>query len=175
MLSDNYIQAFVALGGNQGNVLETFRVALNALEGRDVVLTKVSSAYRTVALTTDNCSDLVPDYWNAVLEIRTNLSPRTLLENLLLVERSCGRVRSRKWASRPLDLDLLVYEDCQIDEVDLVVPHPRMRERAFVMRPLCEIASDLLLPPDGRSVKEIRAELTNPEDGILEVVPFGGI
>lgn len=172
MLSPQNKKAYIGLGGNEGDVLSCFRFALNAFSQLEMRVIQVSSAYRTVALTLAEVVEPVADYWNAVCEVETNLSPREILNHLLSVERECGRIRSERWGSRPLDLDLLVYGDTHLNEEDLTVPHPRMRERAFVMRPLCQIAPELCLPPDGKTVQEVDGLLPVDGDGILARKPF---
>jgi 2-amino-4-hydroxy-6-hydroxymethyldihydropteridine diphosphokinase len=92
-------------------------------------------------------------YLNTAALLRTGLGPRELLDELHDIERSRGRERSadsaRRWEARTLDLDLLVYGDAFISEPGLVVPHPRMRERRFVLEPLAAIAPDLIVPGGG--------------------------
>jgi 2-amino-4-hydroxy-6-hydroxymethyldihydropteridine diphosphokinase len=90
-----------------------------------------------------------PDFINAVAELDTALGARELLAELQGIEARHGRQRSFANAARTLDLDLLLYEDARIDEPDLVVPHPRMHERAFVLRPLVEIAPQSMIPGRG--------------------------
>ena len=170
MSSPTKTQAFIALGGNQGDVLASFRQALSRLNEHGVEVVQVSSAYRTEALTAEDNTEPAADYWNAVCEIMITQSARELLNLCLEVEQESGRVRSKRWESRPLDLDLLVYGDEQINEEGLVVPHPRMRERAFVMRPLMEIAAELCLPSDGKRVGDVCSATSG--DGVLEVVGF---
>ena len=87
-------------------------------------------------------------FLNAVCRVATTLTPRELLTQMLRIERSFGRRRDRtaRWEPRTLDLDLILYADMVIDEDDLIVPHPRLHERAFVLEPLCEIAPDVLVP-----------------------------
>lgn len=87
-----------------------------------------------------------PDYINAVLHIQTNLSPEALLSCTQRVENVQGRVRDRRWGARTLDIDILLYEQLQIQSPDLIIPHYGMKERAFVLMPLAEIAPALRLP-----------------------------
>ena len=88
-----------------------------------------------------------PDYVNAVAAIETRLAPHELLDALQTIEANQGRVRgSVQWAPRTLDLDLLLYGDCQMSDERLTVPHPRLAQRAFVLRPLLDIAPDLDVP-----------------------------
>jgi 2-amino-4-hydroxy-6-hydroxymethyldihydropteridine diphosphokinase len=96
-----------------------------------------------------------PPYLNGVLLADTNLTPRTLLDLLLETERHLGRVRPFDRAPRTLDLDLILYGDRVINEPDLRVPHPRFRERRFVLEPLAELAPDMIDPVTGRTIAEL--------------------
>jgi 2-amino-4-hydroxy-6-hydroxymethyldihydropteridine diphosphokinase len=95
------------------------------------------------------------DYLNAVLEIDTDLDPHELLRACNDVEASLGRVRSVRWGPRPIDIDVLSYDDRHVEDRDLVVPHPRMHERGFVLAPLLELCADPVLP-GGRRVGALR-------------------
>ena len=91
-----------------------------------------------------------PDFTNAVAEIETALTPRALLDHLLAIERRYGRVRDFANAPRTLDLDIILYGECIVQEPELTIPHPRAHERAFVLVPLAEIAQDAIIPGRGR-------------------------
>jgi 2-amino-4-hydroxy-6-hydroxymethyldihydropteridine diphosphokinase len=136
--------AYIALGSNLGDRerhLSAAFAALRALRGvREVVASRV---YETDPI---GPGEQRP-YLNAVARVRTDLSPRDLLDELLAIERSEGRERGAvRDAPRTLDLDLLLYGEREIDEPGLVVPHPRMALRAFVLEPLCDLAPDLVIP-----------------------------
>ena len=143
----------IALGSNLGNsldILENSLIALANIPGIEVKNT--SSWYQTkpVGNTTPQ-----PDYLNgcAVLEVVQN--PTELLAILQATEIQFGRVRTEKWSARTLDLDILLYQDVIIDFPDLKIPHPRMHERAFVLVPLAEIASDWIEPISGLAIAEL--------------------
>lgn len=161
------VEAFIALGGNLGDVLGTFRRALAKLRAGGVDVIEVSSAYRTAPLVPPGGDERVPDYWNAVCRVRTELGPHALLSLLHAVEAELGRVRRERWASRTLDLDLLVHGELQSRGDRLAVPHPELAHRLFVLRPLAELAPDLRIP-GGASVSELLARHPDPEAGILE-------
>ena len=108
-----------------------------------------------------------PAYLNAVIEVRTTLAPRELLEAAQAVENSLGRERAERWGPRTIDVDILTFDDRTVDEPDLEIPHPRMHERGFVLVPLGELDDDPMLP-GGRRLAEIRLS----PDVVFGVRPF---
>jgi 2-amino-4-hydroxy-6-hydroxymethyldihydropteridine diphosphokinase len=165
-LTKSDVRAFVGLGSNLGQARDTVSQALGELERLPQTSLRARSAlYRTPPWgRTDQ-----PDFVNAVAELRTRLSPRVLLERLLELERRFGRIRERseRWGPRELDLDLLVYGEHYLDEPGLRVPHPHLRERAFVLLPLAEIAAELCVPGQGR----VRDLLAAVDVSGLEALP----
>ena len=91
-----------------------------------------------------------PPFLNGAVRIQTTLAPRALLDSLLEIERSLGRVRDERWGPRTLDLDLIVYGGENVDEPGLRVPHPRLHERRFALEPLFELDPELVIPGLGR-------------------------
>jgi 2-amino-4-hydroxy-6-hydroxymethyldihydropteridine diphosphokinase len=134
-------EAFVALGGNVGDVRATFDRAIAMFcDGAIVRLVSRSSDYRTPPWgVTDQ-----PPFINAVIAVETSLGPHELFSRALAVERALGRDRrrERQWGPRTIDLDLIAYDDLELNDPDLTVPHFRLFERAFVLAPLAEIAPD---------------------------------
>ena len=100
-----------------------------------------------------------PPFNNAVIAVRTDLSPQDLLQSLLAVEQEFGRTRSFKNAPRTLDLDLLTYDDVVMQSEDLVLPHPRLAERPFILQPLSDIAPGWTHPQNGQTVTAMLAGL----------------
>lgn len=142
------VPAWIALGANLGDAERTIEHAIHALSQQaHCRLAARSSLYRTAPI---GCPPGQPDFINAVVELETSLGPHLLLETLLALEKRFGRERGERNAARTLDLDLLMYGDQVIDRHGLQIPHPRMHERAFVLRPLQEIAPDLVIPGKGR-------------------------
>jgi 2-amino-4-hydroxy-6-hydroxymethyldihydropteridine diphosphokinase len=153
------VPAFIGLGANLGDPQAQVRRAVAALgELPRTRLLAASSLYRSAPVSVA----AQPDFINAVAKIETGLGARELLEELLTAEARFGRERPFPGAPRTLDLDLLLYGDRVIEEPGLVVPHPRMHERAFVLMPLAEIAAEASIPGKG-SVRTLLAACRNQE------------
>ena len=149
-------RAYVGLGANVGDRLAALRGAAERLDARaETEVVAASAVYQTEALVLDG-ADPQPDHLNAVLALETALSPRALLRVLRGIERAAGRDHDReRWAPRPLDLDLLIYGTRRVALRDLQVPHPALAERAFVLRPLADVAADVAVPGTARTVREL--------------------
>jgi 2-amino-4-hydroxy-6-hydroxymethyldihydropteridine diphosphokinase len=141
-------RAYVGLGANLGPREETIRRAVELLTAEDGVrVVGVSSLRETdpVGLVDQ------PRFLNGAVAVDTTLSPRELLDVLLRIERSLGRVRDgTRWGPRTIDLDLLVYAEEVVEEPGLRVPHPRLGERRFALEPLAELEPGLVIPGAGR-------------------------
>ena len=150
-------RAWIALGSNLGEREEQLARALWELEA----LPDVQVLGRSAWLETDPVGGPPGQhsYLNGVVHVATSLDPRALLAKLQEIEARAGRTRSERDAPRTLDLDLLMYDDLAIDEPELIVPHPRMEERTFVLAPLAELAPEMLLPRSGKTVRERLSEL----------------
>jgi 2-amino-4-hydroxy-6-hydroxymethyldihydropteridine diphosphokinase len=149
------VDVVISLGSNLGDRQGLIHSALDALrELPDSEVSKVSSLYETAPMEkTDQ-----PYFLNAVLKLRTGLTVRDLWRHMQRIEGELGRVRTERWGPRTIDLDLVLYENQVIEEKDLVVPHPRYRERAFVLIPLLEIAPELTDPESGKKIREFLEE-----------------
>ncbi|MAE61461.1 MAG: 2-amino-4-hydroxy-6-hydroxymethyldihydropteridine diphosphokinase [Planctomycetaceae bacterium] len=101
-------------------------------------------------------------YLNAAVALHTTLTPRDLLTHLRHVEQAAGRIRRQRWGPRTLDLDILLYDHLIIDEPHLTVPHPRMHQRDFVLRPLCDIAPDVTHPILKKTIRQLLTECPSP-------------
>lgn len=144
----------IGLGANLGERRETLRAAVAAL-GELGAVRACSALWETAAVGAVGG----PDYLNAAVALETDLDPATLLDGLLDLERRFGRVRTVRDAPRTLDLDVLLWGGRVIDDERLVVPHPRLHERAFVLLPLAEIAPDARHPLLHETMKALRDRL----------------
>lgn len=134
------VTAYLALGANLGDAAATVRQAMGDIDAIDGVhLSRRSSLYRTEPVDSSG-----PDYVNAVVEVSTVLSAPDLLLQLQRLEQAAGRRRPYRNAPRTLDLDLLLFGGGRIESPQLVLPHPRMKDRAFVLVPLAEVAPHLI-------------------------------
>jgi 2-amino-4-hydroxy-6-hydroxymethyldihydropteridine diphosphokinase len=155
--------AYLALGSNLGDRLQTLQRAVELLDehpGIDVV--RSSRVYET-----EPVGPPQPAYLNAVVEVRTGLEPHELLKETQAVEDELGRVRAERWGPRTIDVDVLTFDERTIDEPELIVPHPRMHERGFVLVPLGELESDPMLP-GGRKLSALRLA----SEAVFGVRPF---
>ncbi|MBF2064434.1 MAG: 2-amino-4-hydroxy-6-hydroxymethyldihydropteridine diphosphokinase [Calothrix sp. C42_A2020_038] len=141
----------IALGSNLGDSHAILEAAIDVLAQMPAtrVLSK-SSWYFTKAVGPPQ-----PDYLNGCALLQVEMIPEFLLEILLKIENNFGRLRNQRWGPRTLDLDILLYENRIIETPKLQIPHPRMRERAFVLVPLAEIAPDWIEPVSGLAIKEL--------------------
>lgn len=139
--------AYIALGSNLEDPLKQIQLANEEIKKLpDTNFLKCSSLYKSAPLGLLN----QPDYINAVAEIDTALTPLELLNKLLKIELQHGRVRTYRNAPRKLDLDILLYDNLQLNDDKLTLPHPRMTQRAFVLYPLMEIAPHCEIPGHGK-------------------------
>jgi 2-amino-4-hydroxy-6-hydroxymethyldihydropteridine diphosphokinase len=141
----------IALGSNLGDshaILEAAIATLAHTPG--ILLTAKSSWYKTKAV-----GPVQPDYVNGCVTLQVVMLPQLLLATLLQIEQKFGRIRQERWGPRTLDLDLLLYDDLILHTPTLEIPHPRMRERAFVLVPLAEIAPNWVDPVSGCVIKDL--------------------
>lgn len=139
-------QAFIALGSNLQDPRQQVMQAMREIDDLpDTRVTARSSLYVTAPVGYDE----QPDFINAVVSVTTALTPHQLLRHLLTLETRHGRERPFPNAPRVLDLDVLLYDDLQLQDAELTLPHPRLHERGFVLLPLAEIAGELRVPGKG--------------------------
>ena len=145
----------IALGSNLGDSQTILKSALETLDRTPgISVEQRSHLYSTKALTLPD-SPPQPDYLNQCALLKTTLTPHELLQALLAIELQFGRVRQQQWGARTLDLDLLLLDDVVLNLPDLQIPHPRMRDRAFVLVPLAEIAADWVEPVTGVTIGQL--------------------
>jgi len=155
--------AYIALGSNLQDPVKQVSRAFDALAQLPATrLLQRSSLYKTAPVGYDN----QPDFINAVAKVDTSLEPIELLHKLLAVEATFGRERPFPNAPRILDLDLLLYGEVCMQTAELILPHPRMHERGFVLLPLAEIAPELVLA-NGQSVVELAKKIQQEDIQIL--------
>ncbi|MDI3508134.1 MAG: 2-amino-4-hydroxy-6-hydroxymethyldihydropteridine diphosphokinase [Clostridiales bacterium] len=148
-------RVYLALGSNIGDRDRYIREAIDMLNGHEAIkIVKVSSTYNTAPV---GYTDQV-DFLNAAVAIDTTLSPRELLAACLDIEQRLGRVRTIRWGPRTIDIDIIFYDDLIIDDGILTVPHPRMHERGFVLRPLYDIAPNAVHPIYKKTVEQMYDE-----------------
>lgn len=146
--------AYVGLGANLGEPRRQLRTALEDLDGlAHTRLTASSRLYRSAPLGYVDQAEFV----NAVAQLDTGLEPEDLLAKLLEIERRHGRKRSFPNAPRPLDLDLLLYGEAKFSTRRLTIPHPRMHERAFVLKPLLDLDPEISIPGKGAASELLAA------------------
>lgn len=146
--------AYIGLGSNLENPAKHIISALRDINAlADCTLLAVSNTYRSIAVGPGE----QPDYVNAACALKTTLSAIALLDALQAIEQQHGRVRDIRWGARTLDLDLICYSDLQCETERLILPHPRAKERDFVLRPLLDIAPDFIFP-DGNAAQKYLAQ-----------------
>ncbi|WP_439257835.1 2-amino-4-hydroxy-6-hydroxymethyldihydropteridine diphosphokinase [Lonepinella sp. BR2271] len=149
--------AYIALGSNLNQPVQQLNAAIEAMAVLpQTQVLAVSSFYRSKPLGPQD----QPDYVNAVAKLQTELAPLALLDALQQIENQQGRVRLRHWGERTLDLDILLYGQRVIQSERLTIPHYDMRNREFVIIPLYEIDSDLILP-DGVKLSDLMKNIKN--------------
>jgi 2-amino-4-hydroxy-6-hydroxymethyldihydropteridine diphosphokinase len=143
--------AYIGIGSNLGRREENCFRAIELLKKKGIALVKRSSLYETEPWGMKG----QPRFLNMAIEIETDLRPLQLLKILKNIEKEAGRKKSRRWGPRVLDLDILLFDDIIMDEVALKIPHPFMQERAFVLKPLNEIAPGVQHPVLKKSIHEL--------------------
>ena len=135
---------FLSIGSNLGDRAANMRAAIGRLNDKDTRVEAVSRFYESAPV--GETPEPVPDYLNCAAQVETDLSPEALLNRTQQVERDLGRVPTYRWGPRVIDIDILLYDQVTLESERLTLPHPRLKERAFVVIPLNDIAPNLKLP-----------------------------
>lgn len=152
----------LSLGGNLGDVLQVFRDASVCIQKEIGCIIDKSSLYKTKAWGVED----QPDFLNQVIVLETHLNPTDVLNICLAIEAQLGRIRKEKWHERVIDIDVLFYNSELINSKDLIVPHPFIQERNFILYPLAELIPEFIHP----SIKKNMLELKNNCKDQLSVV-----
>lgn len=151
---------YLSLGSNLGDKINNLQTTLNLIDSKvgDVLL--ISSVYQTKAE-----GFVGEDFLNCCVSLRTSMEPKILIKELINIESQNGRLRSNRniYESRSIDIDILFYEDKIINQHNLTIPHPRMNERNFVIKPLLDIAKSKIHPVLNRTISEIDLDLGDTE------------
>ena len=161
--SEDYSLVAIALGSNLGNPQANLEEGLRVLQAcEEIDILQISPAFWTEPVYWGNSNefdDPASVYLNAAALLQTTLTPLSLMDMLLDTEAELGRIRTHKWASRPLDLDILLWEDRCFDNPETLIPHPRMSERAFVLVPLMAVVGHWHMPIGDRQLGPSIAQL----------------
>ncbi len=157
-MSDELHTAFIALGSNLEPRRERVDKAIESLRGLGEIV-NVSSIYNTAPMGYRE----QPEFLNAVLEMKTHLTPLRMLKKMRAIELELGRQERPRWHEREIDLDLLFWDDFVLKESALTLPHPGIAERKFVLEPLAEIAPNFVHPKSGKTIARMLEELLRNE------------
>ncbi len=153
---------YLGIGSNLGIREDNCLMAISLLEENGLRITKRSAMYETMPWGVKD----QPKFINMAIEAETNISPLELLSLVKKIEGEMGRQPAMKWGPRVIDIDILLYSDKLLCEADLTIPHPLMHEREFVLRPLSEIAPDIVHPVLGKTIKELFDTIAIAPEGL---------
>ncbi|RLB40016.1 MAG: 2-amino-4-hydroxy-6-hydroxymethyldihydropteridine diphosphokinase [Deltaproteobacteria bacterium] len=159
------MSAYIGIGSNLGDKRSYCLRAIKMMQQlKDTEVMTTSRFYKTEPVDVEDEQDW---YLNAVVVLKTALKPRELMAGLLIIERELGRQRKKRWDSRTIDLDILLFGDLVINEKDLKVPHPRLHLRRFVLVPLAELAPDLVHPILNETIADLLDKCPQEGQGVV--------
>lgn len=158
MPDDNYRTAYLMMGGNMGDRFKSLLTAREKLSQNVGKVMLASAFYETAAWGHEE----QPPFLNQALCIQTQLAPSNLLEAILQIEKEMGRIREEKYGPRWIDIDILFYADWHLEAEGLVIPHPEISRRRFVLEPLSELAPGLMHPVLKKTISELLRECKDP-------------
>lgn len=158
--------AYIGVGANLQDRLKQCKAAIDRIDGADGCrVSGVSPFYQTepVGVNGQNW------YVNAVIRVNTSLDPRPLLNRVLTIEADMGRIRETRWGPRVIDLDVLLFGNRVIKEEAMIIPHPRLHMRRFVLIPLVQLAPQMIHPVLGRTMMELLHEIPEDDQAVMEM------
>ena len=160
--------AAIALGSNMGDRLGNLRQAVHLLENQRIRVTTRSDVFETNPVGVENQKRFL----NACILVQTDLSPLELLAETQRVETQLGRTRDVRWGPRTIDLDILLFGEMVVNEKTLVIPHPRMTERAFVLVPLAQICPGRIHPGTGETIGVLSERIRREDRSMQRIAPL---
>jgi 2-amino-4-hydroxy-6-hydroxymethyldihydropteridine diphosphokinase len=160
-------KVYLSIGSNMGNRLKMLLMAFHSVRKQIGLITAFSSVYETAPWGFES----EQPFYNQVLEVDTDLTPRQILQQLITIELEAGRKRdgTSNYSDRTLDIDILLYNHQIVNQKDIIIPHPRMHVRRFVLQPLAEIAPKLTHPLSGIDTHQMLSQLTDNEEIKIKV------
>ncbi len=158
----------LALGSNMGDRLGNLRQAAHLLENQQIRVTTRSDVFETTPVGFENQKRFL----NACILVQTDLSPLELLSETQRVETLMGRIRDVRWGPRTIDLDILLFDEMVVHEEALVIPHPRMTERAFVLVPLAQICPGWMYPGTGETIGALSERIRHADPFMQRITPL---
>jgi 2-amino-4-hydroxy-6-hydroxymethyldihydropteridine diphosphokinase len=158
-------ESLIAFGSNEGNRAKIYADAIQKLD--QVPEIQVVASSQPLKTASVGGPENQEDFLNAAIRIKTSLDPHALHSCLIEIEDQLGRERRTRWGSRKIDLDLLLFDEMEIETLELTIPHPRMSFRWFVLQPASEVAGDMIHPSSGLSIDELKSKIQSPDKLVL--------
>ncbi len=170
MEENTFDNVFISLGSNLGDRFKNITTSIKKILGEKIEILKISSIYETEPVETlENF-----DFFNCVISLKTTYEPEKLLKIFIKIEKEMGRVRKHKNSPREIDIDILFYGNKIINKPDLIIPHPKIEERKFVLIPLNEINPEFIHPISNLKIKEILKRCTDKHK-VKKIISFNSL